>query len=556
MRMDKSSKKAFFVTTPIYYVNAPLHMGHAYCTIAADTLARWHRLRGEDVFFLTGTDEHGANIVKIAEETGVSPQAWVDDMAAKHQEFNRELSISNDDFIRTSEKRHEKVVQEFWRKLKAGKAPDGKPNIYLGEYEGLYCRPCENYFQEADLIGGNCPIHGLPVEKLKEECYFFNLSGYQKFFETFLDEEEKKGANDRFVVPDVRFNEVAGLVKQGLKDRAITRTKITWGVPVPDDPKHVVYVWFDAVMNYVTAAGFNLDQEMFGRLWPADMHLIGKEIIWFHALMWPAMLKGAGLPLPKKIAAHGWWTVEGEKISKSRGNAVDPRTFAEDVIADRAVRLDSIRYYLMREIGFGSDGDFSKHRFVERYNADLANDFGNLAHRTISMAFRYLGGKVRRPRGPSPWEEFIRNRWKDEGLHGDIKETASGGLTFTQAALVEFMDGPLAVPQFQGSLCDIWEVIGHGNKYLDTQAPWNKPKEEQEEILGHVLELLEAVSWPLWAFIPALAARLRERLGLKDAWPSARGGEKAERAALPEVFSLAEGDPLFPRIDTRKKKQS
>ncbi len=525
---------SFMVTTPIYYINAPLHLGHAYCTIACDALARWHRLRGDEVLFLTGLDEHGANIEKIAKEQGTTPEAWADGMAQKARDFWRDLGITHDDFIRTTEKRHVRAVQELWKRIAAGKAPDdGKPNLYLGEYEGWYCRPCEAYFQESELADGKCPVHGIEAEKLKEESYFFHLSGYQKWFEKELL------ANREFVVPEARFNEVAGFVREGLRDVSVSRTKIGWGIPVPGDSRHVVYVWFDALINYITAAGFPDDEAKFGKFWPA-VNVIGKEILRFHAVLWPAMLTAAGLPVPAKVVAHGWWTVEGEKMSKSKGNVIDPREYA------REFSLDAVRYCLLREIPFGGDGDFARKRFIDRYNADLANDFGNLAHRTIAMAFKYLAGKVKRPAADSPWEGFLAKRWPEKdhaALWRGVRELEKGGLSTLQAFFVRLTDGPLGVPKFQEALSDIWEVIGFGNKYLDTEAPWNRPPDVQELILGHVLLLLEAASFPLLAFIPAAAARLRERLGLP-------GGA---RAPLGPEFALMQGDPLFPRVETKKK---
>ena len=530
----------FMISTPIYYVNAPPHMGHFYCSLAADVIARWRRQRGDEVFFLTGTDEHGANIEKLSAEAGITPGEFVDRMAAEHIKFAKDLGISNDDFIRTTEDRHVKSVQEFWRRIASGKAPDGGPTVTKGEYEGWYCRPCEAYFLEGDLVGGNCPDHKLPVEKVKEESYFFRLSGFQKYYEDLFAAEEKKAPGDRFIVPETRFNEVRGLVREGLRDVAATRTKVKWGIPVPDDPKHVIHVWYDAVMNYTTAAGFPHDMQKFGKYWPADMHLIGKEIIRFHALMWPAMLIAAGFPLPGRIVAHGWWTVDGEKISKTRGNGIDPRDLAAKY------SLDAVRYYLMREISFGADGDYSEKKFIERYNADLANDFGNLAHRTISMSFRYLVGKLKRP-ATSPWRAQFEERWKPAehpALYAAIAEGEKRGLSPIQAALEALTDRALAIPQPQDVLMGMWEMVKRGNLFCESCSPWNKTVQEQEETLGRVLELLEAISWPLMAFIPDAAGKLRERLGVP----------RDRQVPLPDTFELTAGDPLFPRIDTKKPK--
>ena len=498
---------AFYVTTPIYYSNAPLHFGHAYCTIACDVLARWHRLNGDDTFFLTGLDEHGGNIEKIAAEHGITPQEWCDRIAAEDTAFYRDLSVTNDDFIRTTEERHRKSTEAFWRAARASKTPEGRENIYLGEYEGWYCPKCEAYYAEDKLVDGKCPDHEAPVERLKEACYFFRLSDYTGFMKDYL------AANPGFVVPESHKAEMEGLLRDGLRDVAISRTKVKWGFPVPDDPGHVIYVWFDALINYLTALGYPDLGGARWKYWDGVVHVVGKDILRFHSLLWPAMLKAAGLPLPRKVVAHGWWTVDGKKMSKSTGNVIDPRDYA------RKYGLDAVRHYLLGEVAFGSDGEFSEKRFIERYNTDLANVLGNLAHRTISMAHRYFGGKVKRPTGPSPWPADL------------------------QAHCVRIVDEPLRVPQFQAAIGALWELPKAGNKYLDTAAPWNQEPGPREETLGQVLVLLEAVSWPLLAFMPEAAGKLRERLGLP----------RDQRAPLPDVFNVIQGDPLFPRIDTKKK---
>ncbi len=526
----------FMVTTPIYYVNAPVHMGHAYTSIACDVLARWRRLRGDEVFFLTGVDEHGGNIEKVAKEAGVSPQAWCDRIAADDRSFFDDYGIAYDDFIRTTEERHARACEAFWQAVAAGNAPDGKPNLSKGVYEALYCSRCEANYAEGELVDGNCPVHGLPVEKLSEETYFFHLAGYQQVLDAFFEAEAAKNPDRRFIVPESRFNEVRGILKEGLRDASVSRTKIAWGFPVPGDPAHVMYVWFDALINYLTALGY---PDRTGRrwgFWPADLHVMGKEIIRFHCLLWPAMLRAAGLPLPRKIVVQGWWTVEGQKMSKSLGNVVDPRALAAKY------GLDAVRHFLLAEIAYGADGDFSERRFIERYNTDLANVFGNLAHRTISMAFKYFGGKVPRPSGGSPWKDRIAELWP--GRVAAIEALAAAeSLSFVQAAFVVIGDEALAVPQFQDAITDAWALIKHGNLFIDQQAPWKQPPAEQAATLGHVLELLEAASWPLLAFLPGTAARLRAQLGLSA----------DRRAPLQAEFHLVLGDPLFPRIDTKKK---
>lgn len=531
----------FMVTTPIYYSNAPAHLGHAYTSLACDVLARWHRLRGDEVFFLTGLDEHGGNIEKVAKEAGTTPQTWCDRIAADDLAFFRELGLTNDDFIRTTEDRHRVATEAFWKAVSSRQAPDGKPNIYKGEYIGWYCAKCEAYFAEGELLAGNCPIHGTPAEQLKEETYFFHLSGYQGELDKLFEVEAGKPAEQRFVYPETRFNEVRGILREGLRDISISRTKVGWGFPVPGDPSHVIYVWFDALINYLTGAGYPDRGSARWPFWGSVIHVMAKEIIRFHALLWPAMLMAADVPLPRKVVVHGWWTVEGDKMSKSKGNVVNPCEFA------REFSLDSVRYFLLREIEFGVDGDFSRKRFIERYNSDLANDIGNLAHRTISMAFRYLEGKVKRT-DSTPWEGEFMKRWG--GREAKVREFAKAeGLTFTQAAFMVLAEDGLSLPQFQQALADIWELAGSANKFIDTEAPWKKDKPEQERILGQVLEVLEAASWPMLAFIPDTAMKLRAQLGLTDVLPP----KPVKRGALPAVFSLTAGDPLFPRIDTKKK---
>lgn len=524
------------ITTPIYYVDRPVHMGHAYTSLACDVLARWRRMRGDEVFFLTGVDEHGGKIEKVAREAGVTPQAWCDRIADDDRAFFNEFGISYDDFIRTTEDRHARATDAFWKAVAAGNAPDGKPNLYKGTFEGLYCTPCEANYLEGDLVNGNCPIHGLPVEKLSEETYFFHLSGYQQVLEALFDGEAAKNADQRFIVPESRFNEVRGILKEGLRDTSVSRTKVTWGFPVPGDPAHVIYVWFDALINYLTALGYPDTTGPRWAFWPADLHVMGKEIIRFHCLLWPAMLKAAGLPLPRRVVVQGWWTVEGRKMSKTLGNVVDPRELVS------RVGLDAVRHFLLAEIAYGADGDFSDRRFTERYNTDLANVFGNLSHRTISMAFKYFEGKVPRPSAESPWRARINELWPDRTAAIEAL-AAKESLTFVQAAFVLITDRALAVPQFQDAIADIWALIKHGNFFIDQQAPWKQAPAEQAATLGHVLELLEAASWPLIAFLPGTAKKLREQLGLP--------GDR--RASLPAEFHLVAGDPLFPRIDTKKK---
>ncbi|MCX5884932.1 MAG: methionine--tRNA ligase, partial [Proteobacteria bacterium] len=381
--------KKFYITTPIYYVNDIPHIGHAYTTVAADVLARYHRLSGFEVFFLTGTDEHGKKVEKTALENGEKPIELADRVVKRFQDLWKRLTISHDDFIRTSQERHRKAVQKFFLTIQE------RGDIYLGEYEDWYCVPCETFLTEKQLVGGKCPDCFRPTERVKEESYFFRLSRYQQ---RLLDHI---ASHPEFIQPLTRRNEIVSFVKEGLRDISISRTSFSWGIPVPGNEKHVVYVWFDALVNYLTAIGYPDEEKRLNTFWPA-VHLMGKDILRFHAVYWPTFLMSAGLPLPEKIFAHGWWTVDGEKMSKSLGNVVNPNQ-----IIDR-YGTDAFRYFLLREVPFGIDGDFSHKALVNRINSDLANDLGNLFSRSLSMANRYWSGTICRPESLSGTdEEFV-----------------------------------------------------------------------------------------------------------------------------------------------------
>jgi len=501
--------KSFYVTTPIYYVNDVPHIGHAYTTIAADVIARYKRLAGCDTFFLTGTDEHGQKVEKAAEQSGETPKGLADRVVERFKDLWRLLDISNDDFIRTTEQRHERAVLAFYERVWQ------RGDIYLGEYEDWYCIPCESFWTETQLLEGRrCPECGRPTERLKEKSYFFRLSRYQEPLLRHLEESPD------FVRPPVRYNEVLSFVRGGLKDLSISRTSFRWGIPLPNDPEHVLYVWFDALINYLTGVGFPEDR--YRRYWPADCHIIGKDILRFHAVYWPAFLMSAGLPLPKQVFAHGWWTVEGQKMSKSAGNVVDPYEMAKEY------GVDQFRYFLLREVPFGMDGDFSKAAIVHRINGELANDFGNLVSRVLSMVRRYLKGRV-----PAPTSA------------GELHKRA-------EEALQEY-GRQMEDMAFQRALAALWEFIGAVNKYLDDTAPWSLAKENKErelkESLYNSLESLRFIAIMAFPFMPSSSERLWGMLGFKGALSDVRIEEAGRWGGTPEGQEVEQPVPLFPRIE-------
>ncbi|MDY6300146.1 methionine--tRNA ligase [Selenomonas bovis] len=513
-------KKPFYITTPIYYPSAKLHIGHAYCTTIADAIARFHRLEGDDVFFLTGSDEHGLKIQQKAEEAGVTPIEYTDKIVAGFQNLWKRLSISNDDFIRTTQKRHERVVQEVFRRIYA------KGDIYKGEYKGLYCTPCESYWTEHQLDeNGCCPDCHRPVQEVAEEAYFFKMSKYQDRVLQYIEDHPD------FIQPVSRRNEMINFIKQGLDDLCISRTSFNWGIPVPIDPKHVIYVWFDALTNYLTPIGYLDDPEKFQKYWPADLHLVGKEIVRFHTIIWPCILMALDLPLPKKVYGHGWLIVDGDKMSKSKGNVVDPIGLIDEFGAD------AIRYFLLREINLGQDGNFSRDALIGRINSDLANDLGNLLHRTLSMTLKFQDGVVAAPAGESD---------VDRSLKEDARET------------VAFFEQNMEDMQLSLTIKKVWAFISRANKYIDETAPWalaKDPAKKQElaNVLYNLTEALRVISVLISPFMPTTAVRIWQQLGLAQDFASVRTEDIEQWGGVPAGLHVGTPEQLFPRIEVEKE---
>jgi len=522
------ANKSFYITTPIYYPSDKLHIGHAYTTVAGDAMARYKRLRGYDVRYLTGTDEHGQKIERKAQESGKTPQQFVDDIVVGIKELWSKLEISNDDFIRTTEPRHTKVVQDIFAKLLE------QGDIYKGEYEGWYSIPDETYYTESQLtdiernekgevIGGKSPDSGHPVELVKEESYFFRMSKYADRLLAYYDEHPD------FIQPESRKTEmINNFIKPGLEDLAVSRTTFSWGIPVPGDPKHVIYVWIDALSNYITALGYGTDaDEAYRKYWPASVHLVGKEIVRFHTIYWPIMLMALGVPLPEKVFAHGWLLMKDGKMSKSKGNVVDPVK-----LIDR-FGLDAVRYYLLREVPFGADGAFTPENFVERINYDLANDLGNLLNRTVAMIDKYFGGEL---------PEFVLGTTE---FDADLERTALSTVEKAEVALENM--------EFSVALSAIWTLVGRTNKYIDETKPWTLAKEESDRpalasVMGHLAESLRFVSILIQPFLTHTPRRIWAQLGIAagdlTAWNSLR-----EFGARLAGTKISKGDPIFPRLE-------
>ena len=511
--------KTYYITTPIYYPSDNLHIGHAYTTVAADCLARFKRMQGYDVFYLTGTDEHGMKIEKVARENNQPTLAYVDAIVANIKDLWKTMLITNNDFIRTTEPRHEKVVQKLFEKVFA------KGDIYLSQYEGWYCTPCETFFTERQLKEGKCPDCEREVELLQEESYFFNMG---KYAPRLLEHIE---AHPDFIQPESRRNEVVNFIKSGLEDLCVSRTTFKWGIPVPMNDKHVVYVWFDALINYLSAIGYLDDPEQFERYWPADVHLMAKDILRFHAIIWPTMLMALDLPLPKKVFAHGWIMLEGGKMSKSKGNVIDPRVLVPKY------GVDAVRYYLVKELNYGQDGFYSEEALINRINFDLANDLGNLISRTAAMIIRYFDGQIPTAGGVEKVDEELK-----------------------QAATQAYEEGTANLDKldFNAYINAVMRLVSRANKYIDETDPSTLAKDPQQRdrlatVMYNLAECIRIAVIMLNPTMPTLAERVNQQIKFCEDPSLLTWAQAGQWGLIPIGSPVLKGEALFPRIDNKKE---